>query len=798
MLKRNAIVVGVWLVAAATVTGKVQAQQITKSASPTVQPPGNVGQIVKWTGASNSGIGILGDSILAESGGTILIQNSVAIGNNSGILQLLWNNSGVYEPFFRLRPTAGIGPSTIGGWTQNSVFTGVGGATVFGGGFFTGGNRPNVISNPFGTISGGLGNTAGDGTGPSSSIFGQTVGGGINNHATGLLSAVGGGGGNQSIGAYSVVPGGEANQALGSFAVVPGGSFNIAAGDFSLAAGRSARANHQGAFVWADTFPAIFTTSNANEFSARATGGFRFATQVDSSGNPTAGIFATSLGNVGINVTSPTSTLSVAGTISASGSITTRASFIFQDGSSQTTATFVSPGAGLQAAGGPGNETLSIPAGGIVNSMLGSGAVGAANIQAGAVGTTQLGSGAVGTAQLADGSVTNSKIASGAVGPTQIASNGVVSSNISPGAVGNTQLQSNAVTGPNIAAGQVVKSISSGSTTFTDAVTLQAGSNITITPSGNTLTIAASGGGSGSAPTINPMQIALLRWYDANQTGVAFGVGSAPYGAAFDGANIWITNYGDNTVTKLRANDGAILGTFGAGTTPFGVAFDGANIWVSNETANAVTKLRASDGFNLGSFSVGKSPEQLAFDGTNIWVANAVDYTATKLRASDGTNQGTFAVGNTPFGVAFDGANIWVGNLNDNSVTKLRASDGFNLGTFAVGYAPRGVAFDGSHMWVADPAYIGGPVARCSVPKFRDTGNTDLVTFNLCLLNSHRDPAVPILCVATASDGTVTKLRASDGSNIGTFDVGGNPLGVAFDGANIWVVVGGSNIVRKL
>ena len=105
--------------------GTGQAQQITKTASPSVQLPGNVGRITKWASVGNSGIGILGDSILTESGGNILIQGSVAIGNNNGILQLLWQNRSSYEPFFRLQPVEGIGPSAIGGWTLNSVFAGL-------------------------------------------------------------------------------------------------------------------------------------------------------------------------------------------------------------------------------------------------------------------------------------------------------------------------------------------------------------------------------------------------------------------------------------------------------------------------------------------------------------------------------------------------------------------------------------------------------------------------------------------------------------------------------------------------
>src|SRR5712671_7240804 len=39
--------------------------------------------------------------------------------------------------------------------------------------------------------------------------------------------------------------------------------------------------------------------------------------------------------------------------------------------------------------------------------------------------------------------------------------------------------------------------------------------------------------------TKNPLQIALLHWYNANTT-TQFTAGSAPYGVAFDGANIWV------------------------------------------------------------------------------------------------------------------------------------------------------------------------------------------------------------------------------------------------------------------
>jgi DNA-binding beta-propeller fold protein YncE len=76
--------------------------------------------------------------------------------------------------------------------------------------------------------------------------------------------------------------------------------------------------------------------------------------------------------------------------------------------------------------------------------------------------------------------------------------------------------------------------------------------------------------------------------------------GATRFAVAFDGANIWVVNLGSSTVTKLRAADGALLGTFHVGFSPQGIAFDGANIWVMNNGDSTVTKLRASDGALVG------------------------------------------------------------------------------------------------------------------------------------------------------------------------------------------------------
>jgi hypothetical protein len=44
----------------------------------------------------------------------------------------------------------------------------------------------------------------------------------------------------------------------------------------------------------------------------------------------------------------------------------------------------------------------------------------------------------------------------------------------------------------------------------------------------------------------------------------------------------------------------------------------------------------------------------------------------------------------------------------------------------------------------------------------------------------------------------VTKLRASDGKNLGTFPVSGQPGDAAFDGANVWVTINSGTTVAKM
>lgn len=121
--------------------------------------------------------------------------------------------------------------NVAGGYWGNVISSGVIGATIAGGGYEFDDNifnppvaQPNVVTGDYGAVGGGAMNTAG----------------------------------------YS--------------GTVPGGLNNAAAGRYSFAAGRQAKANHDGSFVWADSQNGDFSSTTTNEFAIRAAGGLRLDT----------------------------------------------------------------------------------------------------------------------------------------------------------------------------------------------------------------------------------------------------------------------------------------------------------------------------------------------------------------------------------------------------------------------------------------------------------------------------------------------------------------------------------------
>jgi DNA-binding beta-propeller fold protein YncE len=128
--------------------------------------------------------------------------------------------------------------------------------------------------------------------------------------------------------------------------------------------------------------------------------------------------------------------------------------------------------------------------------------------------------------------------------------------------------------------------------------------------------------------------------------------------------------------------------------------------------------------------------------------------------------------------------------VNPNQAAILRWYAANRTTAFAAGNSPWAVAFDGSSIWVSN--YLSNNVTKLRASDGLNLGNFNVGTLPIGVAFDGAN-----IWVANSGSNTVSKLRASDGALQGTFAVGSAPLDLAFDGANIWVT-NGDNTVSKL
>ena len=330
---------------------------------------------------------------------------------------------------------------------------------------------------------------------------------------------------------------------------------------------------------------------------------------------------------------------------------------------------------------------------------------------------------------------------------------------------------------------------------------------------------------------LNPDQIAILKWYDANTTGVLYfmqgvpsaqsiGVDNNPYALCYDGSEIWSTSMNFNSITHFSAHgvfDRSALDIFSTDAQPIAACYDGINIWVACRGTNIVQRLNLSTrngvtkAFEVnryaagagsaatGGTNAGKGLSAICFDGTYVWVTNDANNTLVKLnmwsvdvyQAVGPLPTYSYAIEecNGPQGICFDGVDLWITNSLGNSVSRIDPATGACSGTFAVGQSPKGICFDGSNIWVVNK---GG----ATITKMRTNG---------IKVGTYAVPAGPqeicydgaYIWVTSPGSNKVTKLKAEDGTLVGSFEVP-NPIGICFDGVNIWVAQGSDSYIRKM
>lgn len=280
-------------------------------------------------------------------------------------------------------------------------------------------------------------------------------------------------------------------------------------------------------------------------------------------------------------------------------------------------------------------------------------------------------------------------------------------------------------------------------------------------------------------------------------------VGTNPIMVKSDGADLWVTNPGSATVSRVRASDGALLGEWTGAVNAFGVLTALGRVFVTGETnpgtlyeidptqpPGAVTTLTN----NLGGL-----PDGIAFDGQKIWTANGDGSVSIVTLSPFQVRTVSHGFGH-PVGIVYDGSNILVTDVADNTLKRVDVITGEVLQNVSVGTSPYFPAFDGTNLWVPN-------LGSNSVTVFRTQGallGTIVATLTGNDLNGPTQAAFDgeRILVTNYYGNSVSVWKASDLTPIVRFGglplgAGTSPFGACSDGVNFWIALFGTNKLAR-
>ena len=275
-------------------------------------------------------------------------------------------------------------------------------------------------------------------------------------------------------------------------------------------------------------------------------------------------------------------------------------------------------------------------------------------------------------------------------------------------------------------------------------------------------------------------------------------VGPAPQMVQSDGADLWVSNFNNNTVSRVRGSDGRLLETWTGATGAFGVLTAMGRVFVTNSTGSGavfqIDPSQPSGAVTTVVSSLGFSANGITFDGSRIWTANnpgsvsivtpgpTLPWTVTTV--TTGFSQGV--------GALFDGSNVWV---TDNNLGLLKLdANGAILQTVTLAGNPRHPVFDGSNIWVPHLNAARVVVVRASSGAVLAT----LTGANVAGAFAAAFDGQRVLI--TDIFGAVSLFKSADLTPIGGFFLTGastTPLGACSDGINFWVTLTASNQLAR-
>lgn len=272
-------------------------------------------------------------------------------------------------------------------------------------------------------------------------------------------------------------------------------------------------------------------------------------------------------------------------------------------------------------------------------------------------------------------------------------------------------------------------------------------------------------------------------------------VGPNPIGVKSDGLDIWVSDFGGGTVSRVRASDGRLLETWTGATNGRGLLTGAGFVVVTGATSPGqlyfIEARQPAGAVTTVATNLGDGARGIAFDGNLLWTANASSVSLVNLDTDPATVTTVTAGFNNVFGPVFDGSRIWVSNSNTGTLLKLDSA-GAILQTVTVGAGPSFPMYDGANIWVPNLGSSSISIVRPSTGAVLATltGN-GLSQPGAAAFDGQR------VLVTSFNSNNVSLWKAADLTPIGFFNVGGTSNRACSDGVEFWITLGASGVVTR-
>ena len=319
-------------------------------------------------------------------------------------------------------------------------------------------------------------------------------------------------------------------------------------------------------------------------------------------------------------------------------------------------------------------------------------------------------------------------------------------------------------------------------------------------PAGDPTTTTSSSSTSSTSSTTTTTAAPTTPYVSANIL-----LNSGPQDVEFDGSNIWVAQSSSKNIAKVDPLTNGVVSTVNFVDSrytccgehanfyqsPRHILFDGLGLWVpavgDYASLSGISRIDLSNDARTG-IDLQGCPESAASDGNFIWVLGNCTDSIQKIDPSTNSIVASINLGSPNYGIVFDGASIWVSNAGAGGrLIKISPLSDSIVSTYNVTYPGTRLAFDGTSVWFQNTLTS---IAKIDVATGAISSSVATGTWGVDMVVAGTD-----LWVASYN-GSILRIDTPSLNITTTFNVGGEPRGIAYGAGSIWVTT--ENVVGHL